>query len=456
MTTPNTPESSPPTPANPDPQPTGTPAPSPSAAPAQQSRGWGRLVAKYWFLLLLIVVGLALSPLAIRWVDYRTEYSITEDAFVEAHIVNVAPQQVSGRIVGFYKEERNWVDQGEVVALIDPEQYEDNVNIADSKVKMAKAELARQWEGLVKLKNEVPLQVNIAEETEKEAQTHEQKAKKGIVEAHAAVEVAKADKILAEQEFDRYNDLYKQKAVPLQRQQEVKRALDAAQARLKLTLTQVEVAKLSAEQSKSASAKASKAVELANTGYDQIKETEQLVEVKKKLVHEAQAILKAAKNELKHTQVLAPFSGVIIKRYRNLGDSASPGTPLFSMFNPKLLYVTANMEETRLDGVSPGGEVELAIDAFARPFKGRVVWINKSTGAQFSLMPRNVVSGEFTKVVQRVPIRIWIEEDERWSQLCAGMSVKVAIKHGPGDAEWATQAEQKLANLETVYNEPIK
>jgi membrane fusion protein (multidrug efflux system) len=456
MTTPNETASPPPTPTNSAPQSIPAAAPSPAAAPPQPTGGWLRFLAKGWFLILLVVVGLLLLPAAWLWMQYRTDHSITEDAFVEAHIVNVAPQQVSGRIVGFYVEENNSVKKGKVVALIDPEKYEDNVNIARSKVKMAEAELARQREGLVKLQKEVPLQVAIAEETQREAQTHERKSKKGIEEAHAAVEAAKADQVLAEQEFNRYDDLYKKKAVPLQRQQEVKRALDAAQARLKLTMVQVEVAELSAEQAKSASAKAAEAVKLANTGYDQIKETEGLVEVKKKLVHEAQTILTAAENDLEHTKVRAPFPGVIIKRYRNLGDSASPGTPLFSMFNPDLLYVTANLEETRLEGVSPGADVDLAIDAFAEPFNGRVVWINKSTGAQFSLMPRNVVSGEFTKVVQRVPVRIWIEKDERWSQLCAGMSVRVAIRHGPGDAEWAKQAELKLAKLETVYNQMAK
>src|SRR5208283_5072271 len=93
-------------------------------------------------------------------------------------------------------------------------------------------------------------------------------------------------------------------------------------------------------------------------------------------------------------------------------------------------YVTANLEETRLGGVAPGNSVELRIDAFDRPFQGRVVWINKSTGAQFALMPRNVVAGEFTKVVQRVPVRIWIERDDRWPLLRAGLSAQVVIAHG--------------------------
>ena len=89
----------------------------------------------------------------------------------------------------------------------------------------------------------------------------------------------------------------------------------------------------------------------------------------------------------------------MVKRYRHLGDFASPGVPILSMYNPDLLYVTANLEETRLGGVAPGNPVELQLDAFAEPFHGRVVWIDKSTGAQFALMPRNVVAGEFTKVV---------------------------------------------------------
>jgi membrane fusion protein (multidrug efflux system) len=81
-----------------------------------------------------------------------------------------------------------------------------------------------------------------------------------------------------------------------------------------------------------------------------------------------------------------------------------------------------------------------------------VLWINKSTGAQFALLPRNVVSGEFTKVVQRVPVRIAIEKDERWPQLRAGFSVQAAIEHGAGDRQWADKATKEAAALEAQYN----
>src|SRR5262249_48225416 len=208
------------------------------------------------------------------------------------------------------------------------------------------------------------------------------------------------------------------------------------------------------EAAESLVAKAQKALELAKTGHDQIHETKLLVGVKKEMVNDARIALDSATHQMEFTQVRAPFPGVVVKRYRHLGDFASAGVPTLSMYHPDLIYVTANLEETRLKGVAPGNLVELHIDAFDEPFRGRVVWIDKSTGAQFALMPRNVVSGEFTKVVQRVPVRIAIEKDDRWPHLRAGLSVEAVIAHGQGDPQWAEQAAREMKDLETRYNQP--
>jgi membrane fusion protein (multidrug efflux system) len=178
-----------------------------------------------------------------------------------------------------------------------------------------------------------------------------------------------------------------------------------------------------------------------------------MVSVKKEMVKDAQIALDTAQHQFQFTQVRAPFPGVVVKRYRNLGDYVSAGTPILSMYNPDLIYVTANLPETRLRGVAPGNPVELHLNAFDQPFKGRVVWINKSTGAEFALMPRNVVSGEFTWVVQRVPVRIAIEKDDRWTLLRAGLSVRAVLAHGTGDPQWAEQAAREMAELEERYNQ---
>jgi membrane fusion protein (multidrug efflux system) len=411
----------------------------------------------------------------IHWWTYRLSHSITDDAFVEAHIVNVAPQMVSGRIVRFHVEENDRVEQGQVLLEIDPIHYRDEVEQARGKLDLAEAELKRQEAALAKLKKEVPLQIDVAKQTLVAAQTDEARAKdnlklttdevnKTIDEAKAAVEVAKANLTLAKQEYDRWTELAAQDATTKRKAEEVTRAHDAAKAELRLAdarlakaeaaRTKIEVAKRDLEVSQSLVAKSGKALDLAETGYDQIREVELMVGVKKEMVKDAQIALDSAQHQFEFTKVRAPFPGVVVKRYRHLGDFASAGVAILSMYNRDLTYVTANLEETRLRGVAPGNPVELQLDAFAEPFRGRVVWIDKSTGAQFALMPRNVVSGEFTKVVQRVPVRIAIEKDERWPLLRAGLSVQANIAHGPGDPQWAEQAAREMRDLETRYNQP--
>jgi membrane fusion protein (multidrug efflux system) len=418
----------------------------------------------------LIVVGFY----GIHWFDYRSSHSITDDAFVEAHIVNVAPEMVSGRLVRFLVEENDKVKQGQVLAEIEPVHYRDQVELARGRMELAEAELKRQEAGLAKLKKEVPLQVDVARQTLAAARTEEARAletlklttdevHKTIDEAQAAVALAKANSVLAKQEYDRWTTLAAQDATTMRKAQEVTRGYDAATAERRLAdarrakaeaaRTRIEVANQDVEVARTLVTKAKKALALAETGYDQIREVELMVVVKKETVKDAQIALASAEHTLQFTQLRAPIPGVIVKRYRNLGDFASPGVAVLSMYNPDLLYVTANLEETRLPGVAPGNPVELRIDAFAEPFQGRVVWINKSTGAQFALMPRNVVAGEFTKVVQRVPVRIWIEPDERWPQLRAGLSVNVSIAHGEEDAEWTKKAAQEMGDVEMRYNQ---
>jgi membrane fusion protein (multidrug efflux system) len=458
--------------------PSQTPAPTPATAastfappPKPLRQGIHRLAI--WFVCAALVVVAAF--LGFYWWAYRSSHSITQDAFVEAHTVNVAPEMVSGHLVRYLVEENDKVEQGQVLAEIEPVHYRDQVEQARGKLDLAESELKRQEAGLVKLRKEVPLQIDVAKQTFNAAQTDEARAKdnlrlitdevnKTIDEAKAAVEVAKANLTLAKQEYDRWTTLAAQDATTKRKEEEVTRAYDAAKAEQRLAdarlakaeaaRTKIDVAKRDVEVAQTLVAKASKALDLAETGYDQIREVELMVGVKKETVKDAQIGLESAEHVYQFTQVRAPFPGVVVKRYRSLGDSVSAGVPVLSMYNPDLMYVTANLPETRLRGVAPGNPVELELDAFAEPFHGRVVWINKSTGAEFALMPRNVVSGEFTWVVQRVPVRIAIEKDDRWPLLRAGLSVRAVIAHGAGDPEWAKQAAREMADLEARYNRP--
>ena len=450
MTEPNAPPTTPTAPAPP-----GADTTRPAAPP--RSRPFRRYLWLAAVLALVLVVGFLLIP----WTVDRFTTSATDDAFVEAHIVNVAPEMVSGHIVGFLADEDQEVKQGDVLAEIDPTHYQDQVDIAQSQLDAARAQLDR-------LREEVPIQIAIARRMLASAQAEHAKAEevqrltrdevdRSIDEAAAALVAARADQTLAQAEYERYTNLFKDDAATKQKAQQAQRARDAADAQVnlanaKLALAQAErrkndVAARDVEAALTTTQKAEKNVDLALTGNAQIHETELQTAVKKAAVEDA-------RNQRKYTTIHAPFPGVVVKRYRHLGDFASPGVAVLSMYNPDLLYVTANLEEDRLWGVAPGNPVRLDVDAVPGPFKGRVVWINKSTGAEFALMPRNVVSGEFTRVVQRVPVRIWIEKDERWPQLRAGLSVTVRIAHGGGDPEWARKTAQDMADLEARYNAP--
>ena len=407
------------------------------------------------------------------WWSFRVAHSITEDAFVEAHIVNIAPQSVSGHLVRFMVDENDLVEQDQVLAEVDAVPYRDQVELSRSKVDGAQAELRRQEAALERLRLEVPIQIEISRRSLAAAQADQARAQEalkltedevehGIEEAQASLEAATADLVLAQQEYTRFTNLQKEDAVSLRRAQEVIRARDAAEAHRKLAAvklakaqadrTRIDVAKRTLEASEKSTQKAAKGVDLADTGNAQIREIELLTAVKQESVAEARRALISVEDQLKYVQIRAPFPGVVVKLYRHLGDFASAGVPILSMYNPDLLYVTANLEETRLRGVAPGNAAELHVDAFPDPFRGRVVWIDRSTGAQFALMPRNVVSGEFTKVVQRVGVRIAIEKDDRWPLLRAGLSVKTVIAHGTGDPNWAQQTAREMVDLEARYN----
>jgi membrane fusion protein (multidrug efflux system) len=446
--------------------------PETKSAPVHtRSVNWARIV-KFAATLAIIAAG---AVYVWQWVQYRRAHSITDDAFVESHIVNVAPQQVTGRIIRLLVEENDRVTAGQVIAEIDPTTYRDQVRLVESKLALAKADLSVQEATLHRLKEQIPLQIQIAKKAFDAAQNYLARAEKslalvidnvnsGIDAAKQQVESANADLKFAKQEIDRYQELVKKDAAPVRVGQSAERAYTDAQAAVRLAeirLSQanfdrarIEVSQRDVDEARVNLSKAERGVALAETGQEQIIEAEHVCALKREAIETSSRELDAARNLLNYTQIHAPIAGIVVKRFRNLGDAITANTPIIGIYDTNLLYVTANLEESRLDGVAPGNNVELRVDAFENPFRGRVVWINKATGANFALMPRNVVSGEFTKVVQRVPVRIQIEKDPRWPSLRAGLSVQVDIEHGNGDPVWAENAAREMASHERTDPTP--
>jgi membrane fusion protein (multidrug efflux system) len=417
--------------------------------------------------LILLVV----APFTLWWVVHRFTHSITDDAFVETHVVNIAPQQVSGHLVRYQVQEHDVVATGQLLAEIDPVPYREQVALLEARLGVAEAQLASAETSLERLRVQVPREIAVAERAlaaakaeqsrdEKTLQFTTEDTDKGIHEARSDLEAARARLDLAEKDHTRYARLFAAEAATQRESQVATRTYQTSQADVKASearlgralagekrvaaVRQAEVA--SAQQAQ----KAEQAVEVALTQRLEITEAERQVSVRKQQVGEARRALDVAQTDLRYTRIVAPFPGVVVHLYRHLGDHVPAGTPVLSMYNPELTYVTANLEESKLEGVAPGNRVRLDIVAFSEPFQGRVVWINQATGANFALVPRNLSSGEFTYVVQRVPVRILVEKDERWPSLLPGLSATVAIEHGPGNPEWAKQAADEMRALEAT------
>jgi membrane fusion protein (multidrug efflux system) len=147
----------------------------------------------------------------------------------------------------------------------------------------------------------------------------------------------------------------------------------------------------------------------------------------------ARAQLGVVESQLRNTVITAPMSGVVSKRWALPGDVVQPGQAILSIYDMKNIWVTANLEETKLIALSLNDSVAVSVDAFPKKkFSGTVYQIGSSTASQFSLIPPNNASGNFTKVTQRVPVKISIHqissEDGPAIQLLPGMSVEVKVK----------------------------
>jgi membrane fusion protein, multidrug efflux system len=142
----------------------------------------------------------------------------------------------------------------------------------------------------------------------------------------------------------------------------------------------------------------------------------------------AKADLAIVNTQLANTVITAPFSGIIARRWVLTGDVVSPGQAIYSMFDNKHVWVAANYEETKLRSIRPGMRVEISIDAFpGQRIFGKVESIGRSTGSEFSLIPASNASGNFTKVTQRVPVKIAIESSPAAVSLLPGLSAYTRI-----------------------------
>jgi membrane fusion protein (multidrug efflux system) len=226
------------------------------------------------------------------------------------------------------------------------------------------------------------------------------------------IELAKVKLRRAESDFKRYQELVKTNAITKQQFEQAEADRDAAARQLEMAERQRDALMRESSARKSQSQVSQRNIRLAET-----------------VVKEREADLEFAKLQLSYAYIIAPVSGVISKKNVQLGQFVQAGQSLFALVNERDKWVVANFKETQLEKMKPGQEVEISVDAFpGETFIGKVESISPATGAKFSLLPPDNASGNFVKVVQRVPVKIVLDgKNGKSALLRAGMNVGVDV-----------------------------
>ncbi len=229
----------------------------------------------------------------------------------------------------------------------------------------------------------------LAQLDDSDLQAQRLRAEAGLENAQAMVPLAKINMERAEDDFNRAELQIRNGAIPQEQYDHASKTLEAAKAQYKIAQTQVKAAR---------------------------------------------AQLAVVETELQNTRMTAPLGGVVAKKWVMPGDVVAPGQPIYTLYNLQDVWVTANFEETKLTSIHPGDSVEITVDTYSGlKFHGRVTLIGAAASSQFALIPPNNASGNFTKITQRVPVKMILDslptmQNGDKPTLRPGMSVEVKLR----------------------------
>lgn len=329
-------------------------------------------------LIAVLVVG---AIFGIREYIYYRHFDTTDDAQIDGDI-----SPVVARVGGYVKEIRfrdnQHVHAGDTLVVLDDRDYQIRLEQAEAALKSVNA------------------QVSVS-------QSHVGSMQANVPPAQANVAALEAKLWKVDQDYNRYENLLKGNAITQAQFDAVKAEKQSAEAELAAAKTQV-----------------------AAIGKQVGASREQVAASKSDIASQIAAV-DFAKLQLSYTVITAPVSGIVSKRNIQIGQLVQPGQDMFAIVNDSSLYVTANFKETQLDEMKPGQSVEIDVDAYPdQKFNAHVSSFSGATGAKFSLLPPDNATGNFVKVVQRLPVRIEFDSlSTEWTQrLRPGLSVFVKVK----------------------------
>ena len=378
----------------------------------------------------VIIGSVALLVVLVLIWRYFSSYESTDDAQIDGHLTSISAR-VSGHVQKLLVQDNQFVNAGTPLLEIDPKDYQ----VA---VERARASYADAVAAAKAAQVNVPItsintggQMSTAEADVQGARAGISVARQQFDAARAQVAHAEANDVKAQTDLQRYQQLVEKQEISRQQYDQAVAVAKASDANVQAAHASASAAEHQVAMAQSKLAEAQANLRTANTGPQQIAVSRSRAEGAEAMVSRAKAELDHAQLELSYTTIFAPFSGVVSNRTVEPGQNVQAGQEMLRIVSVDDIWVTANFKETQLRNMRPGQTVTVSVDAYDRDFKGHVESIAGASGARFSLLPPENATGNYVKVVQRIPVKITFEQGEAKEHILRpGMSVvpKVWIK----------------------------
>jgi membrane fusion protein (multidrug efflux system) len=379
---------------------------------------------------LALIAGAALLALgAAGYWYYGTFFEDTDDAQIDGYISNVA-SRVAGTVTAVHVDDNQAVTKAQVLVELDPTDLRVARDGAKAALAQAEAQLRAEESSAsaTATTNETLVATSSSDVASVQAGVAE--AQQSVAQANAQLRQAEADAQLAQTEQSRAAQLFDSGAVSRAELDARTAAAQAAAAKLEAQREGIEAARRRVdEQAARAHAASSRLREAKENAPDVLEAKRATVELRKASVDAARAALEQAELNLGYATVTAPVKGIVGKRSVNVGDRVTPGQPLLGITQVDKLWVTANFRETQVRHMRVGQHATVHVDALGRDFEGEVESIAAATGARYSVLPPENASGNYVKVVQRLPVRVRLYPKQAGLELARpGMSVEPKVR----------------------------
>jgi membrane fusion protein (multidrug efflux system) len=381
-------------------------------------------------LIILIVLVLVIAAGVFYW--HSTYSEDTDDAQINGHLIQVS-SRINGTVVKINVDENQYVPKGTVIAELDPADYQVAVDNAQAALDSAKANAVAASVNVPITSINTGSTLRSAGSDVSGAEASVAQAQSQVASAHAKVVQAEANNLKANQDLERYKPLVAKDVISKQQYDAAVANADATKAAVADAIAGERAAQDGVNVANQRLAQSRASFKSAETGPQQVAAQSARAKQAEAQVEGAEAQLAQAKLNLSYTKIVAPANGIITRKSLELNQNISAGQNLLTLVSLDDLWVTANFKETQLKHISAGQSVEIDVDATGHTYHGKVTQIGGATGSVLSLFPPENATGNYVKVVQRVPVRIDFTDlkDEDSSHLLRpGLSVepKVTVK----------------------------